>query len=136
MFLFDTDIISHIISKNPSSELRNRLNEIPPEYQFTTTITVGELIYGAYKNSFKKDVLLEKLSNMVWPNIKILSFDKPSAHVYGELRAELERKGTTLGEPDLRIAAIALSNRMVLITRNVKHFERVHGLSIQNWLTY
>ena len=109
MFLFDTDIISHIISKNPSSVLCNRLNEIPPEYQFTTTITVGELIYGAYKNSLKKDVLLEKLSNMVWPNIKVLSFDKPSAYVYGELRAEMERKGTPIGEPDLRIAAIELS---------------------------
>lgn len=134
MFLFDTDIISYALMKNPSSKLLDRLNNVPPDYQFTTAINVGEIVYGAYKNPSKKDYLLGRLSDKVLPNINILSFDKHSAYIYGELRAELERTGISLNEPDLRIAAIALSNKLTLITRNVKHFERIQGLNIENWL--
>ncbi|MDP2682368.1 MAG: type II toxin-antitoxin system VapC family toxin [Deltaproteobacteria bacterium] len=135
MFLFDTDTISHIIKKNPPSLLVSKIAEVPPEQQFTTAINVGEMVYGACKKGLSADHFLEKLSKQVLPNINILTFDKASAYIYGKLRAELEKQGTPIGEPDLRIASIALSNRMVLITSNTKHFERIPGLSIENWLS-
>ncbi|MBN1832763.1 MAG: hypothetical protein JW896_11700 [Deltaproteobacteria bacterium] len=59
---------------------------------------------------------------------------KESAEIYGKIRAELEKKGTALTEPDMRIASIALCHKLVLVTGNVKHFSRISGLTIENWL--
>jgi tRNA(fMet)-specific endonuclease VapC len=67
-------------------------------------------------------------------NVTILPFDDTAAGVYGALRAQLERQGTPLAEPDLRIAAVALANDLILVTGNVRHFARVPGLPIENWL--
>lgn len=133
MFLFDTDTLSNIIKKNPASTLLDKLIKTPQEQKYTTTITVGEMFYGAYKTS-NPDYFLQQLSSRVWPGLKFLSFDKPSAQIYGKLRADLEKQGITIGEPDLRIAAITLTNRLTLVTGNVKHFEKIPGLSIENWL--
>ncbi len=64
----------------------------------------------------------------------MLPFDEPAARTYAELRAELERGGRPLDEPDLRIAAIALSRNLTLVTGNVRHFNRVPSLRVENWL--
>ena len=64
----------------------------------------------------------------------ILSFDAPAASVYATLRADLGARGRRLDEPDLRIASIVLSNGLTLVTGNVRHFARVGGLDVQNWL--
>ncbi len=106
MYLFDTDVLSGIIKKKSPLALIRRLALLEPSQQFTTAITVGELVYGAYKSD-RPGYFLEKLEKLVWPNIQILSFDEKVAGVYGRLRAELEKKGTPLSEPDLRIASIA-----------------------------
>jgi len=106
MYLFDTDALSEIIKKKPSLALIRRMASIEPDRQFTTAITVGELVYGAYRSD-RPDYFLEKLERLVWPNIQILPFDEKAAGVYGQLRAELEKIGRPLSEPDLRIAAIA-----------------------------
>ena len=54
--------------------------------------------------------------------------------MYGRLRAELERNGRPLAEPDLRIAAIALARELTLVSGNARHFGRVPGLRVENWL--
>jgi predicted nucleic acid-binding protein len=59
---------------------------------------------------------------------------KESAEIYGKIRAELEKKGTPLTEPDMRTASIALCHKLVLVTGNEKHFSRISGLTIDNWL--
>ena len=64
----------------------------------------------------------------------VLPFDPRAAEAYGRLRAELEREGRRLGEPDLRIASIALSRGVTLVTGNVRHFARVPGLVVEDWL--
>ena len=132
MYLFDTDALSQILKKNPPVSFIRKLASIDPELQFTTTITVGELVYGAYKSD-RPEYFIEKLEKLVWPNIQILSFDEGSAKVYGKLRADMERKGTSLMEPDLRIASIALYYRLVLITGNIRHFSKVPGLIVEDW---
>lgn len=65
----------------------------------------------------------------------VLPFDAAAAEVYGPLRARLESEGRRLDEPDLRIASVALSRGLTLITGNVRHFSRVPDLSVENWLT-
>lgn len=134
MFLFDTNILSDVVKRNPSSALIDRLLGTPPEQQFTTAITIGEMVYGAYKSS-RPDYYLESLSKKILPNITVLSFDEQSAYIYGKLRSDLEKKGTPIPEADLQIASIALLNKLTLITGNVKHFEKIPDLSIENWLT-
>jgi tRNA(fMet)-specific endonuclease VapC len=133
MYLFDTDALSQIIKKNPSMAFIRRLASIEPEQQFTTSITVGELVYGAHKSG-RPEYFIEKLEKLVWPNIQILSFDEGAANVYGRLRADLERKGSPLTEPDLRIASIAIDHRLIVITGNLRHFSRVPGLEADNWI--
>ena len=133
MYLFDTDAISQIIKKNPSLVFIKKLASIDAKMQFTTTITVGELVYGAYKSD-RPQYFLEKLEKLVWPNIQILSFDKNSATIYGKLKAEMEKKGTSLSEPDIRIASIALYHKLIVITGNTRHFFKIPGIVVENWL--
>ena len=133
MYLFDTDALSQIIKRNPSISFIKKLASVPPRRQFTTAITVGEMVYGAHKSN-RPALFIGKLNSLVWPNIQILAFDKDSAEIYGKIRAELEKKGTPLTEPDMRIASIALCHKLVLVTGNVKHFLKIPGLIIENWL--
>lgn len=134
MFLFDTDILSNILKKDPSPSVLKKLAAIPAKEQFTTMITVGEMVYGAYRSK-RPDYFLEKLAQLVWPNVNIIPFDEISAYTYGKLRAELEKKGTPLREADLRIASIALAHSLTLVTGNTKHFSKIPELKIENWLS-
>lgn len=63
----------------------------------------------------------------------MLPFDADAAYQYGELRAELKRRGTPIGDADTRIASIALVRDLTVITSNVRHFQRVPGLAVENW---
>jgi predicted nucleic acid-binding protein len=65
---------------------------------------------------------------------EVLPFDASAAEVYGVVRAELESRGRRLAEPDLRIASIALSRELTLVTGNVKHFSRIEALRVENWM--
>lgn len=132
MYLFDTDTISRLLIKNPPSGLIQKVAAVPPDQQFTSAITVGELIYGACRST-RPDFFLDKLDRLVWPNIMILPFDEAAGHIYGQVRARLEQAGTPVSEPDLRIASIALIRKLILVTGNTRHFSRIPGLSIENW---
>ncbi len=67
-------------------------------------------------------------------NMWVLPFDEEAAEEYGRLGAHLEAQGTPIGEADTQIAAIALANDLTVVTGNVRHFERVPGLNVENWL--
>ncbi|HDH05998.1 MAG TPA: type II toxin-antitoxin system VapC family toxin [Nitrospirae bacterium] len=133
MYLFDTDALSQIVKSNPSLSFIRRLALIPPERQFTSAITVGEMVYGAYKSN-RPDYFIKKLDRLVWPNIQILPFCESSAKVYGLLRAEMGKKGISLSEPDMRIASITVYNDLTVVTGNIKHFSKVPGLKVENWI--
>jgi tRNA(fMet)-specific endonuclease VapC len=133
MFIFDTDVISNVLKMNPSPSLLRRIACISPDEQFTTAITIGELVFGAFR-SRRPQYFLDKLKELVIPNIQILSFNESSAYIYGELRAELEAKGQPIAEPDLRIASIALNHDSILVTGNTKHFSRIPALKIEDWI--
>ncbi|MEK6625919.1 MAG: type II toxin-antitoxin system VapC family toxin, partial [Bdellovibrionota bacterium] len=62
-----------------------------------------------------------------------LHFCHESAKIFGQLRAELEKKGTMIGVFDLQIASIAIANDMTLVTNNEKEYSRLSGLKIENW---
>jgi tRNA(fMet)-specific endonuclease VapC len=132
VYCFDTDVLSAVIRRDPPLALIRRLAQVPPTEQATTTITLGELLYGAAKRG--SDRLTRRVREVVTLATVILPFDADAAEVYGPLRAQLENEGRRLAEPDLRIASIALSRGLTVVTGNVRHFSRVPGLAVENWL--
>ncbi len=133
MFLFDTDTLSQVMKPNPSSDLLSRLASVPPDEQFTSSIIMGELVYGAHHGPRTEYHLLQ-LDEVVLPMVHVLPFDRAAGVTYGSLRADLERAGTPLVEPDLRIAAIALTKDLTVVTGDVRHFSRIRGLRVENWI--
>ena len=134
MYLLDTDILSNLLKRTPSTVLIAKLASEPSESQFTSSITLGELLYGAYRLGPGGNLLLERIERTLLPNLPVLSFDAAAARRYGEVRAELERQGTPIAEADLRIAAIALARGLTMVTGNVRHFRKIPALTVENWL--
>lgn len=132
MYCFDTDVLSAVLRKDPPLHLLRRLAQVPAASQFTTSINLGELLYGAARKSSPK--LLDRVRDVVRRAQVVLAFDEAAAEVYGPLRATLERQGKRLDEPDLRIASIALAHDLTMITGNVRHFARIPDLRVENWL--
>ena len=133
MFLFDTDTLSEIMKRDPSPSLLEKLDTIPREHQYTSAVTIGELIFGA-ERSPRREQLMEQLHHVVLPRVVVLPFDQRSAEIYGKLRADLERIGMPLEIPDLQIAAVALRYELIVVTGNVRHFGRIRQLAVQDWI--
>ena len=133
MYLLDTDVLSNLMKRAPASALVARLARVPPEDQFTSSVTLGELLYGAHRSS-QTAALLERIEETLLPELPVLPFDAAAARRYGEIRAELERRGKPIGDADTRVAAIALSRGLKVVTGNERHFRQVPGLEIENWL--
>jgi tRNA(fMet)-specific endonuclease VapC len=131
-YCFDTDVLSAVIGGDPPLDLVRRLAEVPPHEQSTTAITLGELVYGATKRGSRR--LAERIRTLVIELVPILPFDRVAAETYGRIRGELESAGRPLGEPDLRIASIALSRGLILVTGNLRHFSRISELAVEDWL--
>jgi len=133
MYLFDTDIIANIFKKQPSPGLIAKLAKTPLRAQHISTITISEIVYGAWKSSQPRRHL-ENLEKILLPTVTILGFDSKAAYVCGRLRARLEQEGKPLALADLEIAAIAIAHDLVLVSGNTGHFSRIPGLALENWL--
>lgn len=131
MIVLDTDVVSSLMRPRPSASVIEHLSRTRQDEQCTTAITIGELSYGAER--VQRPELYERAMRLL-ADTRVLDFDRLAAQRYGSLRAQLERKGMRLPDPDLRIAATALANEAVLVTGNVRHFERIDELVIRNWL--
>ena len=133
MYLFDTDIISHIVKTRPRDSLIRRLEKIPKELQFITAITIGEIYFGAWRVE-RRDDILRGYEEKVFPRVNILPYDADSGRIFGRIKSKLEKQGKSRGETDLQIAAIALQHKLTLVTGNVRHFLGIPGLKVENWL--
>ncbi|MDE2989993.1 MAG: PIN domain-containing protein [Chloroflexota bacterium] len=135
MYLLDTDVLSNLLKRAPSMALITKLAAVPAESQFTSSITLGELLYGARRMGPLADQLLTQIETRLLPELPVLPFDAAAARRYGAIRCELEQRGTPIGDADLRIAAIALARGLTVVTGNERHFRRVPDLSVENWLS-
>jgi predicted nucleic acid-binding protein len=133
-YCFDTDVLSAVVRREPLLHVVRRVAAVPPADQVTTSITVGELLYGAHRVG--SAALASRIRSVLEGAITIAPFDTRAAERYAELRARLEADGRPLAEPDLRIASIALAGGHTLVTGNVRHFERIEGLPVENWLEH
>jgi len=104
----------------------------PTTQLFVSTITVSELIYGAHKSDRVSDHLAQV--EVLLGAVTVLAFDTESARRCGQLKDTLRRAGTPIAEPDLQIGSIALHYALPLATHNQRHFARVPGLQLVDWL--
>ena len=132
MYLLDTDTLSNLMKRSPSQTLQVKMESMPVGSQFTSSVTLGELIYGARRKQSER--ILNEVRRLVTEKLPVLPFDVDAAERYGEVRIELERQGNPIGEADTRIAAIALARRLIVVTGNIGHFQRVRNLRVENWL--
>ena len=134
MYLLDTDILVNLMGRCPATALIAKLASVPPEQQCTSSITLEELIVGVSRLGRRATALLSQIDTRLIPNLQVLPFDAAAARRYGEISASLVRKGSPVSETALRIAAIALVRDLTLVSANPRYFERVPGLSVENWL--
>ena len=107
---------------------------MPPEEQCTSSITLRELLSGAHRHPERADELVGRIAAVIPADLPVLAFDEAAAPRYGRLRAELERAGTPIGEADMRIASIALTHALVVVSGNLRHLSRVPELMTEDWL--
>jgi tRNA(fMet)-specific endonuclease VapC len=131
MYLLDTNICIYIIKKKPVDVLKTLKTKSKKDI-YVSSITIAELEYGVAKSHFpekNKIALIEFLSIF-----NILPFDDTDAVEFGMIKTDLEKKGKIIGPMDLLIAGQAKSKKLILVTDNIKEFERVEGLKIENWV--
>jgi len=131
MYLLDTNICIYILKKKPI-EVFERFKTLKLGELKISSITVAELYYGAYNSQqVKKNIVI--IDNFLKP-FDYVEFDEKSAMEYAKIKSNLKREGKIIGELDMQIAGTAIANDLILITNNVKEFERIDGLKIDNWV--
>ena len=131
MVMLDTNICIYVL-KNHSDTLRDKFKATKD--LAISSIVYAELCYGIENSESPKKRQRWQQLDLFTQQLKIESWDAGAAKHYGSIRAILKKQGTPIGNNDLLIAAHARSLNTVLVTNNVREFERVPDLSIENWV--
>lgn len=130
--MLDTNTVSYFI-KGANLPLHQRLKQVlQDQHAVISTVTRAELRYGQAlmaaddKRRARIDLFLDEVPTLPWTD--------DAADVYGQLKAQLRRLGMPIGELDTQIAAQALAENLVLVTHNTRHFEKVAGLRLEDWV--
>lgn len=129
-YLLDTNICVYWLKGNRSVE--QKVLETGTDNIFISFITLSELYYGVYKSQKVEENLSALLS--LESKLRVIESDSQVSETFGKLKAELQKKGRMIDDADLFIAACALANKLILVTNNEKHFQRIKSLSIENWI--
>ena len=129
--MLDTNICIYIIKNKPQS-VKEKFQNFHIGELCISSITVSELMYGAYKSEYTEKNL-KAIESFLLP-FEIVEYDYSAAVEYGRIRATLEKKGSVIGNMDMQIAGHALALGMTVVTNNTKEFERVEGLTLDNWV--
>jgi tRNA(fMet)-specific endonuclease VapC len=129
-YLIDSDII--IYSMKGNENVQNNFLKYEKTPKFISIITYGELLYGA-----KKSEQIEKNCARVY-RIKnlfpIISIDMPVIEVFSDIKSKYRKVGIVINDFDLLIGATAIAYNQILVTNNIKHFEQIKELKIENWM--
>jgi tRNA(fMet)-specific endonuclease VapC len=128
-YLLDTNICIYIINERPKRVLE-RFRSLAASKVGISSVTVAELAFGVAKSGSIRN--RAALQAFLVP-LDVASFDLTAALAYGDMRADLERRGQPIGPLDLQIAAHALSLNAILVTNNEREFRKVAGLTVENW---
>ena len=136
-YLLDANIISEIMCTEPDKNVVKNLSERDKLCAISAT-TWNELIYGVnvMEEGKKKKLIFDDLVDDIQANYEIIPYDNHAALIHADIRARLKEKGITIDFQDSQIASIAVSNNMILVTRNIKLFEPIQEVSplmLENW---
>jgi tRNA(fMet)-specific endonuclease VapC len=129
-YLLDTNIVNYVIKHRPLSVL-DAFNRNSGRMAISS-ITLGELAHGVEKSSnpARNLTVVEDFTS----RLEVLPYDDRAAWQYGIIRAALEKQDAPIGVNDLHIAGHARSLGLVIVTNNQRAFERVPGVSVENWV--
>lgn len=129
-YMLDTNICIYVMKEKPEAVLRRFQQELNAGLCISS-ITLAELEYGM-KHSSNPIKNEQALLRFLVP-LSILPFGATAAFEYGDIRDYLQKQGTPIGPLDMLIAAHARSEGMILVTNNIREFERVPNLELENW---
>ncbi len=131
MYMLDTNICVYILKKHPLCLLEKfkQLKEI-----HLSTIVYSELCSGVTLSPVHLQTIRQQQLEEFIALTTVHNWDKKAAISYAKIRADLKIKGTPIGNMDMLIAAHALSLDAILVTNNMREFERVSHLKVENWL--
>ncbi len=128
--MLDTNIVIYVIKRRPLAVMET-FNQHASRMAISV-VTLAELIHGSEKSSHPEKNL--KTVEDFCSRLEVLDYGVKAAQHYGAIRSDLEKIGQPIGVNDLHIAAHARSEGLVLVTNNIKEFDRVPGLQLENWV--
>ena len=132
MFLLDTNVLSEVLRPRPNLSVARLLHTTARELRFASEITRYELRMGARLRD-DADAFWSRIEQRILPLVQWLPIDAAVVLAGADLAAALRRAGLPLEWTDLMVGATAQVHGMTMVTRNVRHFERVPGIAIENW---
>ncbi len=132
MYLFDTNVLSEIVRKAPNLRVTHRVLAVEPAQRFASEITRLELRGGALRVP-DGGALWQRIEALVLPEMRWLGIDKAVSTAAADVSHALRLQGRPIDMPDLLLAATALAYDLTMVTRNLRHFDRVPGLVVENW---
>ena len=132
-YLLDTNILIEFVHGNRS--VINRILHAGFDRCCMSVVSLQELYYGAYKANYSKQIYFDQEMvriNMLRNRFMVLPLPE-EADGYGQIKANLQQKGELIDEFDMLIGGHALAEGLTVVTDNVRHFERIPGLKIENW---
>lgn len=129
-YMLDTNIAIYVIKRRPIEALA--IFNANAGRLCISSITYAELLHGVEKSQ-QVTKNLNNVEDFV-SRLQVLEYGPKAAAHYGNIRAELEKNGAVIGVNDLHIAGHARCEGLILVSNNVKQFERVDGLRLENWV--
>ena len=120
-----------LILKGNESAISHLLGVAPNDLA-TTRVNYAELLFGAY-NSQRVEHNLARIKSFL-AELLILEFDRQASELFARQKAHLKKRGLLIADMDLMIASICLASESTLVTNNTRHFTRIHGLRLANWI--
>lgn len=132
LFMLDTDTCIFLM-RGESPALAARVQSVPLQQQVMSAVTFAELTYGVQASAAAKRKQNQSVLDSLVLHLAVLDWPQDAAKHYAEIRADLKKRGAQIGAADLMIAAHARAMGAIVVTNNVKDFERVKGLEVENW---
>jgi tRNA(fMet)-specific endonuclease VapC len=132
MYILDTNIISHFFRKHPNVVSKIALTD-KSQIQ-TCSVVVAELLFGTRNHPAPLyGIQIEEDYNRFFEIVNIKNWDFNSAKKYVEIKTKLKKSGKIVGDFDMMIASIAITNDLTLVTNNTKDFSNIDGLNTEDW---
>lgn len=137
IYLLDTNIISEMTKPSPDPKVLKKIQE-NKNISKIASVAFEEMLYGVKRlpSGKKQSELFSFYVDFIQANFEVLPFDIHASWIHSDIRERLEAKGKKVPFADSLIAATAISNNLVLVTRNVKDFEAIKEVStlmVENW---